>query len=154
MNEITIDQGIGFITGNWFWMLPALLSIAFIAGGVVHFIGGLCYSYVFRKEPEEEYLDRMIPVLVKIGICEEKYISKQQSGRFEEVVFCMVIVYPAIVWFLSFLIHILPMWALYALISTWGFMFAMRMGVDATKKAKEVMKALNIHKEDKSAHKG
>jgi len=50
MNEVSINEGVGFIISNWWWCIPALLSIAFNVLGLLSVLSGILYCYINRQE--------------------------------------------------------------------------------------------------------
>lgn len=52
------------------------------------------------------------------------------------------------------LFHVLPIWVLYAALSTWGLLFTARLATDGMKKAKDVLSQLDDHKQNLNAHQG
>lgn len=169
MNEVTIMQGLGFITGNWWWMLPALFCLTFSACGVIHCFGGWGYSYVFREKVKDSYLDKVAKVMLgkevratlegvyEVGTRSLWYIfvcrSRQHNYVVKEVLATfMGFVYPLALLCIGAGLHFTPTLMLYILASGYGLLYTLRLGVDATRKAKKVMVALDLHKEDKNAY--
>lgn len=173
MNEISIAQAVTTLSSHWWWLLPAAVCLAVNAAWIGSIVCGICYEYVMREAApwccSEMLVKRLFPN-VEYDNSNDRYMWKKGdfkkpwyyldlggSGYREMSAYtCWWVVgglWPVMLVFpICIILHVLPIFFMYAAGSLWAFMFTARLAVDAGKKARSVLKRLEEHEKDPKAH--
>lgn len=172
MNEVTITQAIAALSTYWWLMVPVTFGLAYHVGGILAFTGNIMFGYVNRSK--EKVFDWPVWVMSLFFTGANRYSGSRidhdmrdddrpwfycDFGRArytgeEERIMYMTFLFPLFLLVACAILHFMPMWFMYGVLSIMGMLWTARLATDGIKKASSVLEALDNHKADRDAHTG